>query len=79
MPMPRFDARMIEAWTWPSQNGPCRGDGRHLRATTSWPSAKPWSLEGYVATPWLQKMPHQEQTPMEPWMSAQACTTAQRA
>jgi hypothetical protein len=61
MPMPRVDAGMIEPWTWPSQDGPCRGDGRHLRATASWLPVRPWNSESYVATPWLQTTPHQEQ------------------
>jgi hypothetical protein len=79
MSMPRVDAGMIEAWTWPSQDGPCRGDDQHLRATASWPPARPWNLEGYEATPWLQTTPHQEQPPTESWMSVRACAAAQRA
>ena len=75
MPTPRVDAGMIEAWTWPSQDGPCRGDGRHLRATASWPTTMLWNLEGCVAMPWLQTMP-QEQPLMEPWTSPQACAAA---
>jgi hypothetical protein len=75
---PHVDARMTEAWVWLSQNAPCRGDGRHRHATASWPPARPWNLEGGVATPWLQTMP-QEQPLMEPGMSAQGCAATQRA
>jgi hypothetical protein len=74
---PHVDARMIEASVWPSQNAPCRGDGRHRHATASWPLARPWNLEGGITTPWLQTTP-QEQPLMEPGMSAQACAAAQR-
>jgi hypothetical protein len=79
MPTPRIDAEMIEAWTWPSQDGPCREDGQHLCATASWPPARPWNLVGGVATPWLQTTPHHEQPPTEPCMSARACAAAQCA
>jgi hypothetical protein len=43
------------------------------------PPARPWNLEGYIATPWLQTTPHQEQPLTESWMSVQACAAAQRA
>jgi hypothetical protein len=42
-PTPHFDAGMTEAWAWLSQSAPCRADGRHRRATASWPPARPWS------------------------------------
>jgi hypothetical protein len=76
--VPHVDAGMTEAWVWPSQNAPCRGDGRHHHTTASWPQARPWNLEGGVTIPWLQTMP-QEQPLTEPGMSAQACAAAQRA
>jgi hypothetical protein len=78
MPTPHVDAGMTEAWVWPGQNAPFQGDGRHRHATTSWPPARLWNLEGGVTTPWLQTT-LQEQPLTEPGMSAQACAAAQRA